>query len=49
MNCCVIGCERQARYNYKLREVKFVYCKRHKIIPDILIGKIKLFVLRGIE
>ena len=46
MNCCIIGCERQARYDYKLSETKFSYCKKHKNIPDILMKKIKLFVLR---
>lgn len=47
MNCCVISCERKAIRTYKLREIKFSYCKRHKYIPDIIIKKIKRGFYKG--
>ena len=47
MNCCVIGCERQARHTYKIKEVKFSYCKKHKYIPDNMMSKVKYGFYKG--
>ena len=41
MECCVIYCEKGGRYKYKLRDVVFMYCKKHTKIPDKIISNLK--------
>ncbi len=41
MKCCVIYCDKQARHTYKIKDVKFAYCKRHIKIPDTIMKKVR--------
>ncbi|KKM84179.1 hypothetical protein LCGC14_1301790 [marine sediment metagenome] len=41
MTCCIRGCRETAKHFYKIKEVKFDYCGKHKYIPDKIIYHLK--------
>ena len=47
MECCIIHCKRQARYTYKIGEVEFNYCDKHKSIPDKVFNNVKKGFYKG--
>ena len=47
MECCIIHCKRQARYTYKMGEVEFNYCDKHKSIPDKVFNNVKKGFYKG--
>jgi len=41
MKCCIKNCKKEGSNKYKIREVKFCYCKKHSIVPEKIIKNIK--------